>query len=112
MGERRSFTIKKGLDLPITGDCEQVIEDARPARRVALVGPDFHDLRPTMAVQEGDTVRLGQLLFEDKRRPGVRYTAPGAGKVVGVHRGRVARPCQSPARRRPRRLVPGVPDSS
>ncbi len=87
MGERRSFTIKQGLDLPITGDCQQVIEDARPVSRVALVGPDFHDLRPTMAVQEGDTVRLGQLLFEDKRRPGVRFTSPGAGKIVGVHRG-------------------------
>ncbi|MDA0334324.1 MAG: Na(+)-translocating NADH-quinone reductase subunit A [bacterium] len=87
MGERRSFTLKKGLDLPITGDCQQVIEDARPVSRVALVGSDFHDLRPTMAVQEGDTVRLGQLLFEDKRRPGIRFTSPGAGKVVGVHRG-------------------------
>lgn len=87
MGERRSFTIKKGLDLPITGDCQQVIEDAAPVGRVALVGPDFHDLRPTMAVQEGDTVRLGQLLFEDKRRPGIRFTSPGGGKVVGVHRG-------------------------
>ena len=87
MGERRSFTIKKGLDLPITGDCQQVIEDARPVSRVALVGSDFHDLRPTMAVQEGDSVRLGQLLFEDKRRPGIRFTSPGAGKVVGVHRG-------------------------
>jgi Na+-transporting NADH:ubiquinone oxidoreductase subunit A len=87
MGERRSFTIKKGLDLPITGDCQQVIEAARPVGRVALVGPDFHGLRPTMAVQDGDTVRLGQLLFEDKRRPGVRFTSPGAGKVVCVHRG-------------------------
>jgi Na+-transporting NADH:ubiquinone oxidoreductase subunit A len=87
MGDRRSFTIKKGLDLPITGDCQQVIEDARPVGRVALVGPDFHDLRPTMAVQEGDTVRLGDLLFEDKRRPGIRFTSPGSGRVVGVHRG-------------------------
>lgn len=87
MGERRSFTIKKGLDLPITGDCQQVIEDARPASRVALVGPDYHELRPTMAVVEGDKVRLGQLLFEDKRRPGVRFTSPAAGTVLGVHRG-------------------------
>lgn len=87
MGERRSFTIKKGLDLPITGTCQQVVEEAPPARRVALVGPDYHGLRPTMAVQEGDSVRLGQLLFEDKRRPGVRFTSPGAGKVVGVNRG-------------------------
>ncbi len=87
MGENRSFTIRKGLDLPITGECRQVVEDARPPTRVALVGPDYHDLRPTMAVQEGDSVRAGQLLFEDKRRPGLRFTSPGPGRVVGVHRG-------------------------
>ena len=87
MAEKRSFTIRKGLDLPITGECRQVVEDARPPSRVALVGLDYHDLRPTMAVQEGDSVRAGQLLFEDKRRPGLRFTSPGAGKVAGVHRG-------------------------
>ena len=87
MGERRSFRIKQGLDLPITGDCQQVIEDARPVTQVAVVGPDYHDLRPTMAVDEGADVRLGQLLFEDKRRPGVRITAPAGGKVVAVNRG-------------------------
>ena len=87
MGDNRSFTIRKGLDLPITGECRQVVEDARPPTRVALVGLDYHDLRPTMAVQEGDSVRAGQLLFEDKRRPGLRFTSPGPGRVVGVHRG-------------------------
>lgn len=51
------------------------------------MGPDSIDLRPTMAVNEGDSVKKGQLLFEDKRTLGVRYTAPASGKVVGVHRG-------------------------
>ena len=87
MAEKRSFTVRKGLDLPITGECRQVVEDAPAPTRVALVGLDYHDLRPTMAVQEGDGVRAGQLLFEDKRRPGLRFNSPGAGKVVGVHRG-------------------------
>ncbi len=87
MAEKRSFTLRKGLDLPITGECRQVVEDAPAPARVALVGLDYHDLRPTMAVQEGDEVRAGQLLFEDKRRPGLRFTSPGAGKVAGVHRG-------------------------
>ena len=40
-----------------------------------------------MAVKEGDDVALGQLLFEDKKTPGVRYTSPGSGKVVAVNRG-------------------------
>lgn len=87
MGERRSFELKKGLDLPVTGTCQQAVDSGPAVRHVALVGSDYHGLRPTMAVQEGDRVRLGQFLFEDKRRPGVRFTAPGAGKVVGIHRG-------------------------
>ena len=87
MGQRRSFRIKQGLDLPITGECAQVIENGRPVTQVAVVGTDFHELRPTMAVEEGADVRLGQLLFEDKRRPGIRFTAPAGGKVVAINRG-------------------------
>ena len=87
MGERRSFQIKKGLDLPIIGDCEQAIDDTRVVAKVAVTGPDFLDLRPTMAVEEGDRVKLGQLLFEDKKTPGVRYTSPGAGTVSAINRG-------------------------
>ena len=39
-----------------------------------------------MHVTVGDDVRRGQLLFEDKKSPGVRFTAPGAGRVVAIHR--------------------------
>ena len=79
--------IKKGLDLPIQGEPEQVIEAASPPPRVAIVATDHHGLKPTMHVKVGDSVRRGQLLFEDKKTPGVRYTAPGSGKVTAVHRG-------------------------
>jgi Na+-transporting NADH:ubiquinone oxidoreductase subunit A len=81
------IAIKKGLDLPIAGAPEQVIEDGPAIGKVAVLGPDAIDLRPTMAVNEGDSVKKGQLLFEDKRTSGVRYTSPASGKVTGVHRG-------------------------
>ena len=81
------ITIKKGLDLPITGTPAQSIEGSRPVSYVALVGDDYPDMKPTMAVQVGDQVKLGQLLFTDKKRPGVKYTAPGCGKVVAINRG-------------------------
>ena len=87
MGERRSFAVKKGLDLPISGDCVQTIDDAPVVTQVAVVGADYHGLRPTMAVQEGDDVATGQLLFEDKRTPGAKFTSPGGGKVVAINRG-------------------------
>jgi Na+-transporting NADH:ubiquinone oxidoreductase subunit A len=79
--------IKRGLDLPITGAPLQRIEAARPARRVALVGDDYHGMKPTMAVQVGDRVKLGQVLFTDKKTPGVAFTAPGAGVISAIHRG-------------------------
>ena len=40
-----------------------------------------------MAVKEGDRVVKGQLLFEDKKIPGVRFTAPASGTVSAIHRG-------------------------
>ncbi|KZZ56069.1 MAG: Na(+)-translocating NADH-quinone reductase subunit A [Oleiphilaceae bacterium] len=79
--------IKKGLDLPITGAPEQKITDAKSVSRVALVGFDYVGMKPTMAVQVGDVVKKGQLLFEDKKTSGVRYTAPASGKVVEINRG-------------------------
>jgi Na+-transporting NADH:ubiquinone oxidoreductase subunit A len=80
--------IRKGLDLPIAGAPEQVIHDGPRISRVALVGDDTPGLRARLAVAEGDPVRRGQLLFEDRARPGVRYTAPGAGRVAAIFRGR------------------------
>ncbi|MCO7246846.1 Na(+)-translocating NADH-quinone reductase subunit A [Halomonas sp. Mc5H-6] len=79
--------VKKGLDLPITGAPEQRIEDARPVRHVAILGTDYVGMKPTMEVQEGDKVKLGQLLFTDKKIDGVRFTAPASGEVVAINRG-------------------------
>jgi len=79
--------IRRGLDLPISGSPEQVISEAPSARSVAIIGSDYHGMKPTMAVKEGDKVKLGQLLFTDKKTEGVRYTAPAAGTVAAVNRG-------------------------
>lgn len=81
------FTIKKGLDLPITGGPEQKISDGNSVKSVALLGGDYVDLKPKMMVAEGDKVKLGQVLFTDKQNPGVNFTAPGAGIVTAINRG-------------------------
>jgi Na+-transporting NADH:ubiquinone oxidoreductase subunit A len=81
------FRIRKGLDLPITGAPAQNIDPGPAVNRVALVGDDYIGMKPKMAVQVGDSVKLGQILFEDKKTPGVQFTSPGCGKVVAVNRG-------------------------
>ncbi|WP_375738439.1 Na(+)-translocating NADH-quinone reductase subunit A [Pseudomonas boanensis] len=79
--------VKRGLNLPIAGEPTQRIEDARPVRSVAVIGFDYHGMKPTMDVQVGDRVKLGQPLFSDKKTPGVVFTAPGAGVISAIHRG-------------------------
>ena len=82
-----SIKIKRGLDLPITGEPEQVVEEGHSVGKVAVLGPDYIGMRPAMAVREGDAVKLGQVLFTAKQTPEVRFTAPGSGTVVAVNRG-------------------------
>ena len=79
--------IKKGLDLPITGAPRQEIGERHVPRHVALLAADYHGMRPTMSVEVGDGVRLGQKLFDDKKTAGVSFTSPGSGRVVAIHRG-------------------------
>lgn len=79
--------IRKGLDLPIAGEPEQEIEDARPVRSVALLGRDYPGMKPTMVVNEGDSVVKGQLLFTDKKTAGVEFVAPASGRVSSINRG-------------------------
>ena len=60
--------VRRGLDLPIAGTPEQVVYEGPAISQVALIGSDYNGMKPTMAVREGDLVKLGQLLFTDKKK--------------------------------------------
>lgn len=79
--------IKRGLNLPIVGQPEQTINNANQTSQVALLGTDYVGMKPTMVAAVGDRVKLGQVLFTDKKIPDVKYTAPGTGRVVAINRG-------------------------
>jgi Na+-transporting NADH:ubiquinone oxidoreductase subunit A len=79
--------IKKGLDLPIEGAPEQKVYPGPTVSKVAVLGEEYNGMRPTMHVQVGDLVKKGQLLFEDKKNPGIKFTAPAAGEVIEINRG-------------------------
>jgi len=81
------ITIKKGLDLPIAGLPQQVIHDGPSIKQVATLGEEFFGMRPTMKVKVGDTVKKGQVIFEDKKNPGVLFTASASGVISQVNRG-------------------------
>ncbi len=79
--------IKKGLDIPIYGTPAEDIVDSKKSRSVAVLGNDYVGMKPTMLVEEGDSVSLGQPLFEDKKNPGVLITSPAGGKIEAINRG-------------------------
>lgn len=81
------FTIKKGISLPVPGEPEPSIHPGHKVANVALLGDDYTGLKPTMLVTEGERVKRGQPLFEDKKNPGVLFTSPGAGMVEAINRG-------------------------
>lgn len=81
------FKINKGLNIPIAGAPEQKIEAGPGISKVALLGQDYHGLKPKLLVSEGEPVKLGQALFVDLRQADILYTSPASGYVLSIARG-------------------------
>jgi Na+-transporting NADH:ubiquinone oxidoreductase subunit A len=79
--------ISKGLNVPISGMPVQKIFSAQSISQVAILGDDYKGMKPSMLVQVGDKVKKGQIVFEDKKTPGVYFTSPVAGVVKEINRG-------------------------
>ncbi|MCB0746548.1 MAG: Na(+)-translocating NADH-quinone reductase subunit A [Ignavibacteriae bacterium] len=79
--------IKKGLNLPINGEPLTVIDENKKVKTVAILGNDYIGLKPTLVVAVGEKVKLGQLLFTDKKMEGVKYTSPASGTIIEINRG-------------------------
>lgn len=84
----KHVNITKGLDLPLAGAPDQTIApEKKSVQRVATTGLDYVGMKPTIFVEVGERVLLGQPLFEDKKNPGVKFVAPAAGVVESINRG-------------------------
>ena len=79
--------VRRGMDLPIAGTPEQTIYDGPAVSQVALIGSDYHGMKPTMAVRQGDVVKKGQVLFTDKKNDSAKYVSPASGTVTAINRG-------------------------
>ncbi len=84
-----SIKISKGLNLPLEGNISNF--ESKPeilsTKRIALLGKDYHGLKPTMFVKEGQEVLQGDPLFEDKKNPGFKFLSPANGMISEINRG-------------------------
>ena len=83
MGE---FRIKKGLDINLLGAPRGDIVEAVKPGLVALQPLEFTGLRQRLLVAEGDRVKRGTPLLEDKRQPDLKLCAPASGTVQAIIR--------------------------
>ncbi len=82
-----TIKIKKGLDIPLGGAAERRIVDARSIGRYAVKPPDVVGFTPRLLVAEGDSVKAGQPLVEDKNDPRLTLPSPVDGVVEAIVRG-------------------------
>lgn len=78
--------IKKGIDIHLVGEAKKEMKLYEPAL-YAVKPLDFIGVVPKMHVAEGDDVKVGTVLFHDKKNEGIFFTSPVSGKVKAIVRG-------------------------
>ena len=83
----KRFSLRKGLDLPITGAPKPEVSDAPAVTTYAVLGDDYIGLKPRILVAEGETVAVGTPIMIHKDLPEVNIVSPVAGRIKAINRG-------------------------
>lgn len=84
----KSIRIQKGYDLPISGEPARELVRLATPECVASLPERIPFVKPRLLVKEGDAVKIGSVLFEDKRNPDVKFLSPGGGSVQQINFGK------------------------
>ncbi|MFO1523296.1 MAG: hypothetical protein U1G05_14900 [Kiritimatiellia bacterium] len=76
--------IRKGLCIRLAGAPARELADAADVRQITVTPADFKGMKPRLLVQEGQPVKRGTALLQDKKHESILVTAPSAGTVKQV----------------------------
>ena len=79
--------VRNGLDIPIKGKPEGEMRSLTTPKFVALNLSKFRDFKFKLLAKQGDHVKIGQVIADDKSCPGRYFVSPGAGTIKEVVRG-------------------------
>ena len=83
-----TIKLKKGYDLKLKGNVEDLtIAKAPQAQLYAVVPDDFSGVVPRLEKKEGDIVAAGEALYHDKSNESIKVCSPVSGTVKEVRRG-------------------------
>ena len=83
----QNIVLKKGLNIPISGEAELRVSKAIAPGITAVRPTDFKGLLPRLLVKEGDAVLCGSPVIADKKNPDILLTSPVSGTVKALVRG-------------------------
>ena len=83
----QNIVLKKGLNIPISGEAELRVSKAIAPGITAVRPTDFKGLLPRLLVKEGDSVLCGSPVIADKKNPDILLTSPVSGTVKALVRG-------------------------
>lgn len=83
----KDIRIKKGLDIKLVGEAEQVTTELSLGSVFAIRPDDFHGVTPKILAKEGTEVKAGEALFYDKSDERILFPSPVSGKVSEIVRG-------------------------
>ena len=82
-----TIRLRKGLNLRLKGDAQKKVLQALVPEVVSVKPSDYKNVIPKLLVTEGETIKAGQFLFLDKKRPQIGFSSPVSGKVKAIVRG-------------------------
>lgn len=84
----RTIRIRRGLSVQLRGRAKPPVRERPALQTVGLSGQDCQGIRPEFKVSPGQRVLAGQVLFVDRKRPRIAFTAPVTGTVRSIEIGR------------------------
>ena len=83
----KDIRIKKGLDIKLQGEAEQIITNAVASNVYSLLPVDFHGITPKLIAKVGSKIKAGEPLFYNKEVEAMKFVSPVSGEVIEVERG-------------------------
>ncbi|MFT6245662.1 MAG: Na+-transporting NADH:ubiquinone oxidoreductase subunit A [Salibacteraceae bacterium] len=83
----KTVRLRKGLDIRLIGVANKVRTEAQVPKTVTIRPTDFHGMTPKMLLKEGEQVKIGDIVFQDKYSDTIKYASPVNGTLKAIVRG-------------------------
>jgi len=84
MTRSNHIRIRNGMDIPLAGAPRSEVAEPKPSGLVSVYPGDIEGIKPRLLVKEGDAVRRGSALFQNKKNESQKFCAPAGGVVKAI----------------------------